>query len=96
VLQLPSKNSRSNLGINVEILKAVKSEVRAKPTRILQRANLSHERLTVYLDELVSKELICMEKANGNRSYCVTSGGERFLQEMVQMEQVLMAFGLSL
>ena len=93
---MPSKNLRSSLGICVEIMKAVKVEGNAKPSHILQRANLSYARLEGYIGELVGRNLISVNEANGNKLYCLTSAGESFLKEMMEKELHLSAFGVSL
>ena len=93
---MQSKNSRSNLGIQIGILKAIRHEVHAKPTRILQRANLSHANLTRYLNILVGNALIILNETDGNKSYTLTSNGESFLKEMIEKEEFLSGFGLSL
>ena len=93
---MQSSNLRSNLGIQVEILKAIRNEIQAKPSHILQRANLSHANLTRYLDRLVSSELISLNEIGGKRTYALTDNGVTFLKEMVQKEEFLSGFGLSL
>ncbi len=58
----------------------------AGPTKILYNANLSHDRLTQYLDELVEKELIVVSEENGtNKVYILTEKGREFLREFVKM-----------
>jgi predicted transcriptional regulator len=68
---------------------------RAKPTRVLQRANLSHDRLTKYLGELVEKKLVSENEDNGNRYYMLTSEGIKFLEELKRAESFVSGFGLS-
>lgn len=91
-----SKNLRSNLGIHIEILKALSCEVSANPTRILQRANLSNDRLRRYLNVLVNNELVAVNRADGKRSYSLTPTGRSFLEEMTEKEEFLSSYGLSL
>ena len=68
---------------------------RAKPTRVLQRANLSHDRLTKYLGELVEKKLVSENEDNGNRYYMLTQEGIKFLEELKRAETFVSGFGLS-
>jgi predicted transcriptional regulator len=69
----------------------------AGPTKILYAANLSHDRLTQYLDELVEKELV-IETGNSdsNRVYHLTDKGRDFLREFVKMEKFSEAFGIEI
>jgi predicted transcriptional regulator len=69
----------------------------AGPTKVLYAANLSHDRLTQYLDELVEKELV-IETGNGdsNRVYHLTEKGRDFLREFVKMEKFSEAFGIEI
>lgn len=53
-----AEKQRSPLRIKLDVLNAVKDEGEAKPTHILYKANLSHERLVKYLEELTAKGLI--------------------------------------
>ena len=50
-----AEKQRSVLRINLDILNAVRDEGEAKPTHILYKANLSHERLVRYLEDLTTK-----------------------------------------
>ncbi len=69
----------------------------AGPTKILYAANLSHDRLTQYLDELVEKELIQeMGSDSSNRSYLLTEKGREFLREFVRIERFSEAFGIEI
>ena len=52
VVALSSERPRSALKIYLDILVTVRDEGNTKPTRILYRANLSHDRLVKYLGEL--------------------------------------------
>lgn len=67
----------------------------AKPTRILYGANLSHDRLIKYLDELKRLGVID-EFINGDeRYYKLTQKGIEFLNEFRRMENFAAAFGFS-
>jgi predicted transcriptional regulator len=69
----------------------------AGPTKILYSANLSHDRLTQYLDELVEKKLIEeIDPENNNRSYLLTEKGRDFLKEFVRIERFSEAFGIEI
>jgi predicted transcriptional regulator len=83
--------------ILADMMRAIQSEGEegAGPTKILYSANLSHDRLTQYLDELVDKELIDeVDPENSNRSYRLTEKGREFLKEFVRIERFSEAFGI--
>ena len=79
------------------MMRAIQSEGEdgAGPTKILYAANLSHDRLTQYLEELVSKELIQEADENeSNKSYLLTEKGREFLNEYKKIERFSQAFGI--
>jgi predicted transcriptional regulator len=91
-----AERSRSALRINLDILNAVREEGDAKPTHILYKANLSHDRLVKYLDELTGKGLIEMRQDGENRSYRITPKGVSFLIEIRRAEAFIQGFGLAI
>jgi len=94
-LAQPEKQ-RSVLRINLDILNAVRDMGDAKPTHILYKANLSHERLVRYLDDLTMKGLIEMKQDGENRTYSLTTKGVSFLIEMSRAESFVHGFGLAI
>ena len=85
--------------ILADMMRAIQSEGEegAGPTKILYSANLSHDRLTQYLDELVEKELIQeVGSDSSNRSYLLTEKGRNFLREFVRIERFSDAFGIEI
>jgi predicted transcriptional regulator len=91
-----AEKQRSVLRINLDILNAVRDEGDAKPTHILYKANLSHERLVRYLDDLTAKGLIEMKSDGENRTYNLTPKGVSFIIEMRRAESFIQGFGLAL
>ncbi len=91
-----AEKQRSALRINLDILNAVRDEGNAKPTHILYKANLSHDRLVKYLEELTAKGLIEVQQEGENRSYKITSKGVSFLIEMRRAESFIQGFGLAI
>ena len=90
---------RSKMRILADMMRAIQSEGEdgAGPTKILYAANLSHDRLTQYLDELVEKELVKETgEGEGNRVYYLTEKGREFLREFVKMEKFSEAFGIEI
>lgn len=91
-----AEKQRSVLRIHLDILNAVSEEGDAKPTHVLYKANLSHERLVKYLDELTSKGLIEVKLDGENRTYRLTPKGVSFLLEMRRAEAFVRGFGLAI
>ncbi|MDA4125405.1 MAG: hypothetical protein OK438_08190 [Thaumarchaeota archaeon] len=91
-----AEKQRSALRINLDILNAVRDEGNAKPTHILYKANLSHDRLVRYLEELTMKGLIEVRQEGESRSYKITSKGVSFLIEMRRAESFIQGFGLAI
>jgi predicted transcriptional regulator len=90
---------RSKMRILADMMRAIQNEGEegAGPTKILYQANLSHDRLTQYLEELVEKELV-QESGEGEsgRVYSLTEKGREFLREFVKMEKFSEAFGIEI
>jgi len=90
------ERSRSGLKIYLDILTTVRDEGRTKPTRILYRANLSHDRLTKHVGELVGKGLLTETQEGESRYYTLTQKGLDFIQEVKKAEAFVAGFGMSL
>jgi predicted transcriptional regulator len=88
---------RSKVRILVDMMRTIQSasEEGAGPTKILYAANLSHDRLTQYLDELLEKGLVSSWESDDNsRIYFLTEKGREFLREFVKIERFSEAFGI--
>jgi len=95
----PKKAYRSKMRILADMMRAIQSEGEngAGPTKILYGANLSHDRLTQYLDELVNKELVVeSQDSEDSRTYVLTEKGREFLREFVRVEHFSEAFGIEI
>ena len=90
------EKQRSTLRICLDIIIAVKDLQTAKPTHILNKANLSHDRLVKFLDQLLSHGLIEMRTEGENRYYVITTKGVQFLIEMQRADEFVAGFGMSL
>lgn len=77
----------------MDILRAIRAVGLAKPTRILQKGNLTHDRLLKYLGELETKKLIEGNGGKGYRYYTLTDSGIKFLEKMERNESYLSEFG---
>ncbi|MGY5865520.1 MAG: winged helix-turn-helix domain-containing protein [Candidatus Thorarchaeota archaeon] len=90
---------RSKMRILADMMRAIQSEGEegAGPTKILYAANLSHDRLTQYLEELLEKTLIIeADPESDNRIYHLTEKGREFLKEYVRIERFSKAFGIEI
>ncbi len=90
---------RSKMRILADMMRAIQNEGEngAGPTKILYTANLSHDRLTQYLEELAEKELIILTNSESNsRVYALTEKGRAFLKEFVRVERISEAFGIEI
>jgi predicted transcriptional regulator len=84
---------RSQLRIYVDIMRVIQRESnQAKPTRILYGANLSHDRLLKYLDELKALGVI-QETGTDDKLYSLTQKGIEFLNNFRKVESFSGAFG---
>lgn len=87
---------RSQMRIYVDIMRVIQRENnRAKPTRILYGANLSHDRLLKYLEELKALGVI-EETDDEERLYKLTQKGVEFLNEFIRIDKFAGAFGFAI
>jgi predicted transcriptional regulator len=77
---------RSRIEMRAAILRAVRTET--SPTRIMRRANLSWNLLSVFLPGLVAKRLVRESAANDRKSYSLTTRGNDVLRlfDLVRQE----------
>ena len=92
----PATKYRSQLRIYVDIMRVIQREGnQAKPTRILYGANLSHDRLVKYLEEL--KRLgVVQESGSEEKIYSLTQKGIEFLNNFRKVESFAAAFGFGI
>jgi predicted transcriptional regulator len=91
-----TEKPRSALKIYLDILETVRDEGNTRTTRILYRANLSHDRLVRYLGDLTAKGLLDEKEDQDSRYYVLTSKGLEFLNQLKKAEAFVMGFGLSM
>jgi predicted transcriptional regulator len=92
-LPKPAIKYRSQFRIYVDIMRVIQREGNeAKPTRILYGANLSHDRLIKYLEELKNLGVI-QETGNEEKIYSLTQKGIEFLNNFRKVESFASAFG---
>jgi len=87
---------RSQFRIYVDIMHVIQRENNeAKPTRILYGANLSHDRLIKYLEELKSLGVI-QESGTDDKLYGLTQKGIEFMNNFRKVESFAEAFGFKI
>ncbi len=92
----PTTKYRSQLRIYVDVMYVIQRESnQAKPTRILYGANLSHDRLIKYLEELKTLEVI-QETGTDDKVYSLTQKGIEFLNNFRRVESFASAFGFKI
>jgi len=89
----PVAKYRSQLRIYVDMMRVIQREGnQAKPTRILYGANLSHDRLVKYLEELKNLGVI-EDTGTDDKVYALTQKGIEFLNNFRKVESFAGAFG---
>jgi predicted transcriptional regulator len=91
-----TEKQRSTIRIYMDILLAAEGEGNAKPTRIIQRANLPHDRMMKHVSELQKRGLLEEVNNGGSRYYVITEKGRSFVREAMRAEAFLSAFGVKL
>jgi predicted transcriptional regulator len=86
---------RSKIEIIYDMLNAI-SEKRGsiKPTHLLYKSNLSHNKMKEYLTELVKKDMISENEEEGKKSYLITEKGTEFLTEFRRIKKFSESFGI--
>ena len=86
---------RSKIEIIHDMLRSVQEKQgRIKPTHLLYKSNLSHKKMTEYLDDLISKELVQKVEQKGYQYVLLTDKGATFLAEFRRMKEFTESFGL--
>lgn len=88
---------RSKLKIYADILITIDSQGgKARTTKLLYGANLPHDRLKEYLDQLLQRKLVQETRENEHSSYELTEAGVQFIHEFRHMEKFAEAFGFKI
>lgn len=93
------KQRRNKIEIIHDMLSAIQAKGGSiKPTHLLYKSNLSHNRMREYLDELVEKKFIeeveKTEKKKTKQMIMLTPEGYSFLQQLGKLKEFTEAFGL--
>lgn len=92
----PKATYRSRFRIYVDIIELIQQEGRrARPKRMLNDTNLSHDRLIKYLEELKALKII-QESESARGTYNLTQKGVEFMNGFGEVEAFVQAFGFKL
>lgn len=93
--RMNNKKRRNRLDIVRDVLKAIQDKGGTiKPTHLLYKSNLSHNRLKEYMDELTQKSLITEVEIKGKTMIQITQEGHSFLERFDKLREFTDAFGL--
>ncbi|MFB5621278.1 MAG: winged helix-turn-helix domain-containing protein [Nitrosopumilus sp.] len=67
-----------------------------KTTSLLTKANLSHSRLSKFLDNLTGAGLINKIEFDGKNTFVITVKGRQYLDSYVKFSSIAESFGLEL
>ena len=67
-----------------------------KTTSLLTKANLSHSRLSKFLENLTGAELITRIEFDGKNSFVITPKGRQYLESYKRFSDLAQSFGLEL
>ena len=87
------KRERSD--IVLDMLQSIQEKGgRIKPTHLMYRANLAHQQMKSYLEELIHKNFVKKTKDNDYEYIIITDTGSKFVEKIIQMKEFERTFGL--
>ena len=91
-------NYRTSMQIVGDLLVATREsgEEGIKTTRLLAKANLSHTRLSKFVDNLTGSELINKIEYDGKNTFVITPKGRQYLDSYKNFSTIAESFGLEL
>ncbi len=67
-----------------------------KTTHLLTKVNLSHSRLTKFIENLTGADLINKIEYDGKNTFVITTKGRQYLDSYVKFANIAGSFGLEL
>jgi len=91
-------NYRSSMQIVADLLVATEQygQEGIKTTHLLTKANLSHSRLTKFIENLTGAGLINKIEYDGKHTFVITAKGRQYLESYKQFSDFTGSYGLEL
>ena len=89
---------RTSMQIVADLLTATEQSGQEgiKTTSLLTKANLSHSRLSKFLENLTGAELISKIEYDGKNTFVITTKGRQYLESYLKFSNIAESFGLEL
>ena len=89
---------RTSMQIVADLLTATEhsGQEGIKTTSLLTKANLSHSRLSKFLDNLTGSGLINRIEFDGKNTFVITEKGRQYLESYSKFSSIAESFGLEL
>lgn len=89
---------RTSMQIVADLLTATEQSGQEgiKTTTLLTRANLSHSRLSKFIENLTGAELINKIEFDGKNTFVITPKGRQYLESYKKFSSIAESFGLEL
>ena len=91
------QGKRTRIEIIYDMLRTIQVKGgKIKPTHLMYKANLSHNQMKQYLDELTEKSFVAEEQVGKEerRMLAITDKGHAFINQFNQMKEMEKTFGL--
>lgn len=86
---------RDRLEIIKDILQSIRDKRgNIKPTHIMYKANLSHQMLTEYMNELIEKNMVKLVFDKSKKKYEITDKGLSYLKDYNMIRGFVDSYGL--
>lgn len=89
---------RTSMQIVADLLTATEQSGQEgiKTTSLLTKANLSHSRLSKFLDNLTGSGLVNKIEFDGKNTFVITEKGKQYLESYIKFANIAESFGLEL
>lgn len=89
---------RTSMQIVADLLTVTQESGRdgIKTTSLLTKANLSHSRLSKFMDNLTGAGLVNRIEYDGRNTFVITPKGRQYLESYVKFSSIAESFGLDL